>query len=146
MGIIGWVTTNWIDLLQTAGIVASLLFTAYTIGEDARQRKIENLFALTTAHREIWSNLYEYPHLAKVLDPNAISSSASEELFVNFLILQLAAAFRARKLGMYFHESGLRLDVQEVFSLPIPKAVWEKARVYQEPDFVDFVESCLESE
>jgi len=140
------VTIHWVDLLQSFGIIGSFLFTAYTVRDDARQRKIENLFALTTAHRDIWSKLYEYPHLAKVLDPEAISSSAGEELFVNFLILQLAAAFRARKLGMYFHEAGLRLDVRELFSLPVPKAVWAKSKVYQDRDFVEFVESCLKGQ
>jgi hypothetical protein len=144
MGFAAWTRIDWVSLLQSAGIVASFLFTAHTVREDSRQRKIENLFSLNAGHREIWSKLYEYPHLGEVLDPLAIPSSAGEELFVNFLILQLAASFRARKLGMYFNEDGLRLDVREFFSLPVPNAVWQTAKVYQEKDFVDFVQSCLE--
>jgi hypothetical protein len=37
----------------------------------------------------------------------------------------------------------LRRDVAQFFSLPIPRAVWEKTKVTQNDDFVAFVESCL---
>lgn len=88
---------------------------------------------------------YRDPHLVRVLQhAEAKYVSGDEEMFVNFLILHLAASFRARKLGMNLEEEGLRLDIQEFFSLPIPKAVWEKSKVYQERDFAKFVESILD--
>jgi hypothetical protein len=148
MGFAGWTAIHWIDLLQSTGILAGLLFTAYNIRSDSRDRKIHSVFALTEAHRDIWSKVYEHPNLASVLRPevNAESFSVSneQELFVHLLILHLAASYQARKLGMYFQEDGLRLDIREFFSLPIPKAVWEKSKVYQDHDFVKFVESCVD--
>ena len=146
MGIIGWTAIHGIDLLQSIGILAGLLFTGYNIRADSRERKVQSVFALTAAHREIWSKVYEHPHLMRVLrhaEAEPIPVSADEEMFVHLLILHLAASYLARKLGMYFQEDGLRLDIREFFSLPVPKAVWEKSKVYQDDDFVRFVESCM---
>lgn len=75
---------------------------------------------MTAAHRDIWSKVYEHPRLARVLQhveakPDSISSD--EEMFVTFLILHLAASYRARKFGMILQEEGLRLDMQEFFAL-----------------------------
>ena len=146
MEIAAWMGSNWLDILQSIGIVAGLLFTAYNVRADSRDRKIQSLFTITGAHREIWSMLYEHPHLVRVLrhaEAGPISASDDEASFVNLLILHLASSYRARKLGLYFQEGGLRTDIKEFFSLPIPKAVWEKSKQFQDRDFVEFVESCI---
>ena len=136
----------WIDLLQSVGIVAGLLFTGYNIRADSRERKVQSVFALTAAHREIWSKLYEHPHLTRVLrnaEAKDVTVTDDEELFVHLLILHLASSYIARKFGMNVQEDGLELDIKELFSLPVPKAVWEKSKKYQDKDFVQFVESCM---
>jgi len=141
-----WTEVHWLDILQSIGILAGLLFTAHNLRADSRERKIQSLFALTAAHRDIWSKVYEHPHLMRVLrhaEAEPISVTDDEEMFVNLLILHLAASYRARKLGLYFQEEGLRMDVKEFFSLPIPKLIWQKARVYQDRDFAAFVDSCM---
>jgi hypothetical protein len=38
---------------------------------------------------------------------------------------------------------GLQKDIRDFFMLPIPKAVWEKIKPFQDGDFIVFVESCL---
>jgi hypothetical protein len=142
-----WAGIHWVDLLQSASIIVGLLYTAYTVRVDLRERKIHSLLAVTAAHRDIWSKLYEHPHLAKVLqtetgaEPPTVSKE--EELFVRLLILHLAASYRARKLWLFVEKEGFEFDVREFFSLPIPKLVWQKTRVYQERDFVAFVESSM---
>jgi hypothetical protein len=69
----------------------------------------------------------------------------SERLFVRFLILHLATSFEARKRRMYFAEEGLKRDMREFFSLPIPRAIWSGVRVYQQQDFVHFVDEAVSS-
>src|SRR5882757_1776385 len=104
-----WATVHWLDILQSIGILAGLLFTAHNLRADSRERKIQSLFTLTAAHREIWSKVYEHPHLMRVLrqaEATPISTTEDEEMFVNLLILHLAASYRARKLGLYFQEEG----------------------------------------
>lgn len=147
MGFMEWAAIHWLDFLQSVGILSGLLFTAYNIRADARERKIQSVFALTEAHRDIWSKVYEHPNLAQVLRSEGESAAGNvsneEELFVHMLILHLSASHLARKFGMYLQEEGLRLDIKQFFSLPVPKTVWEKSKVYQDRDFVEFVESCL---
>ena len=145
MGIADWASLHWIDLLQSVGIIGGLLFTAWSFREDSNNRKVQNVFALTAAHRDIWSNLYNHPHLARVLEetPDMTELSDEEELFVHSLILHLEASFLARKFGMNLHEEGLRRDIKEFFSLPIPRAVWHKSKAYQNSEFVEFVETAF---
>ena len=143
-----WLWQNGFMLLQSASIVASLLFTAFTIRSDAREKRIENLFRLTSAHREIWNMLYDRPHLKRVLEQDLPAGSAStptleERLFVRSLILHLAASFRARTYGLYFHEYALSTDIRQFFTKPIPRAIWEAVRQYQEPNFIQFIDGKL---
>lgn len=37
---------------------------------------------------------------------------------------------------------GLRRDVAQFLSLPIPKAIWEKTKVLQNDALVKFIEEC----
>jgi hypothetical protein len=54
----------------------------------------------------------------------------------------LSGAYQAMKNGLVIKQDDLRRDVSGFFSLPIPKAVWEKTKVMQNDDFVEFVEKC----
>ena len=67
MEILGWMGAHGLDFLQTASILVGFFTAAYTIRTNTKERKIGNLFALTTAHREIWSRLYERNELSRVL-------------------------------------------------------------------------------
>ena len=148
MGILGWLAAHWLDLLQAASIVVGFFTVAHTIRQNTRERKIGNLFALTTAHREIWSQLYERKELSRVL---AVSvnlrqqpTTVEEELFVHTLILHLRTAFKARTLGMQFDDDGVAADIRQFFNRSIPRDVWERSKVFQDKNFVAFVEGCIE--
>jgi hypothetical protein len=141
---LSWIAEHWFDLLQTVGIVGGLLFTARTTLQDERSRKIANLIAIKQQYREIWRELYDRPHLGRVLeehvDLNATPLSAEESLFVKLLMLHLDTVHRATKAGMFVGIQGLQQDVREFLALPIPKAVWEKIKPFQETAFVKFIE------
>jgi hypothetical protein len=145
MGVLPWLAQNWFALLQTASIAVGLFTTAYTIRVDTKERKIQNLLALTSAHREIWSQLYLMPELARVwhedVNVGAEPVTLQERLFVRSLILHLNVSFKARKGGMDFDDEALSSDIRQFFSKPVPRAVWERSKVYLSPDFVQFVES-----
>lgn len=145
MGFFSWIGENWFTLLETVSIVAGLFFTAFSLRIDTKVRHVGNLLTITQQHREIWSEFYKKPELARVLDAKTNPDTAisnEEQLFLKFLILHLNSAFRAMKSGMFLSPEGLRADVREFFVLPIPKRVWEKMEPLQDRDFVTFVESC----
>ena len=147
MGTTAWIVEHWFDLLQTVGIVGSLLLAAYTTRKDERARRIGNSIAINEQYRQIWKELYEHPKLARVLDKKVDLEkepiSAQEELFVTMLVLHLSTSFRAMKHGEFVKLEGLQRDVEDFFSLPIPRAVWKKMAKVQDRNFVGFIESVL---
>ena len=142
-----WLSEHWFDLLQTVGIVASLLLAAYAAWKDDRARRIGNSIAINEQHRQAWKDIYEHPELARVLDMEADAKDISigEEMFVTTLISHLSTVFRAMKHGEFVTLEGLQRDVREFLALPIPKTVWEKVKPFQDEKFVAFVEKCLRS-
>lgn len=137
---------SWLDLLQSVGIVSSLLFGAYSIWREERARQIEHLFAIIGQHREIWKELYQRPELARFLHPKVNLKrspiSVHEEVFVKLLIQQLGGVHQALQVRMFVNVEGLRKDVRAFFAAPIPQAVWEKYRSLQNKEFVRFVEEA----
>ena len=143
----GWIAGNWFDLLQTVAIVTGLFATVHNIRADRRERMVNTQFTIAAGHREIWSRLADDPKLARVLRNDAdISETAitlEEELLVQFLILHLRATFKARRAKMDFADDRVALDARYFFALPIPRAVWERSRAFQDEDFVAFIELAL---
>jgi hypothetical protein len=147
MEVLGWMEIHWFDLLQTASIVVGLFATAQSIRGETRERRIQNLFTLTEAHRDLWTELYDKPELARVLkddvDLRKEPTQRSEELFVHLLILHLGTWFKARNLGSDLDDEAVSADIKQFFSHPIPRAVWQKLKPFQNRDFVAFVDSSI---
>jgi hypothetical protein len=147
MGSLEWVGYNWFSLLQSGGIIGSLLFTGLALRLDAKERHTSHELAVTQAHRELWTNLYKRPVLSRVLDPNADLArrpvTHEEEMFILLLVVHLKTSLEVLKSGRRPKpDDGLHKDIRWFFSLPVPKAVWEQAKARQEAEFVRFVEAC----
>jgi hypothetical protein len=147
MEFLGLVQDNWFLLLQSLGIISGFFFTALALVIDIKVRRIGNLFEVTKQHREIWTALYSRPDLKRVVNASAdITANPitdEEEMFVTFLILHLSSSYRAAKAGVFKLPGELKSDVAAFFALPIPRAVWEKTKSFQDPRLVHFVEECL---
>ncbi len=146
----GWIAENWFNILSAVGIVGSLLFTAISLRSETKTRQVGNLLILTKNYRELWAELFDRPALRRVLDASVDLLSEpitlDESFYINMLIQHLGSAFQAMRSGLTIKPEGLKQDVREFFSLPIPHAIWEKIKVLQNDEFVDFVETCLESD
>ena len=144
-----WASDNWANVLQNVGIIGGLAFTAYSTWKGERARRISNLIAITAQYREIWQELYTTPRLARVLkadvDLNKEPVTGEEEMFVNFLILHLDTVYHAMKAKMFVRVEGLQKDIQDFLSLPIPRATWDKNKIFQNRDFVRFIETCRQA-
>jgi hypothetical protein len=62
------------------------------------------------------------------------------------VIQHLGSAYQAIKSGLTIKPEGMKRDVAWLFSLPIPKAIWEQISLLQNDDFVDFVKECLRNQ
>jgi hypothetical protein len=142
-----WVSGYLFELLQTVGIVGGLLLAAYTTWKDGRARRVTNSISINDQHRRIWKDLYKPQDLARVLKSDADIKkqpvTIGEEMFVTTVIAHLSTVFRAIKDGEFIKVEGLRRDVREFFTLPIPNTVWNSLKFFQDSEFVQFVESCI---
>lgn len=147
MGILSWAAKHWFDLLQSVGIIGSLLFTAFAVRKGEEARKIGNSIAINEQHREIWEQLYAHPELSRVMIKERSlerePATEREELFVNTLIVHLSTAYRAMQRDEFVRLEGLEKDVKTFFALPIPKAVWKRVRPFHDKDFVEFIETLV---
>ena len=138
---------HWFDFLQTLGIVAGFILSAYAIRRDERARQITNTLAVSNRYGQIWQTFYDRPELSRVLQRDVDLKSKPvtdrEWLFVKMLILHLDTVWRAMNAGLFVELEGLKSDVRDFFSLPIPAAVWHIAKPLQNHDFVAFIDSAL---
>src|ERR1700679_1117618 len=140
---------HWFGLIESSCVLIGLLLNAYTIRQDEKARRIGNLISINEQYGHMWRELYDRPTLFRVLrkDVNLHEAPVSDEewLFVKMIILHLDMVRRAIQAGMFVKLEGLESDVRDFISLPIPKAVWEKLKPFQNRDFVIFVESVCQS-
>ena len=127
MAFTDWMSHNWFSLVQTGILFVGLLLIGIALLLEARARRIANLIKLTEQHRDLWERMYWQPELARILDPGADPQdkavSAQEETFVIFIILHLSSTYYAMRSGFFQKPHGLRKDIVNFFSLPIPRAV-----------------------
>jgi hypothetical protein len=146
MALTDWMSHNWFALVQSGVPTAGLLLIGIALLLEARARRVGNLIQLTQQHRDLWERMYSQPELSRILNPNAdlqkMGVTAEEEIFVVFIILHLSSTYYAMRSGFFRRPHGLRKDIERFFSLPIPRTVWEKVKVLQEPPFAKFVEHC----
>ena len=144
-----WLTHNWFALVQTVAVTSGFLLVGIAFLLEARARRVQNLIQLTQQHRELWERMYSQPELTRILDPDAdlakTGVTAEEEMFVVFIILHLSSTYYAIRSGFFQKPHGLRKDIERFFSLPIPRAVWERVKILQDAPFVKFVDQCYPS-
>jgi hypothetical protein len=147
MEIGGWVSQNWFNLFSAIGIIAGLWFTAFSLRSETKTRRIANLLTITANHREIWKEFLNNQKLERVRDPAADTAKQpvtdAERVFVNLVIQHINSVYCAMNDQLVIKVEGLRRDIAQFFSLPIPKSVWEKTKLFQNDDFAKFIESAL---
>jgi hypothetical protein len=141
---IHWLSQHWFEAAQTGGILAGLLFTALSLRDTHTAQKISNLFALTQYHPGLWSELFERPEPRRILSRDVDLAkdpvTEDERLFLTLLILQLNLALEAMRMNAIVPIEGLERDLTELFSKPIPRAVWKEIRSVQNRDLIDLLD------
>jgi hypothetical protein len=141
-----WLIGNWFTVLSAIGIVGSLLFTAISLRSETKTRRVANLLTITANHREIWKQFFDHPELGRVLDPAADLRKQpvthTEEVFVNLVVLHISSVYYAMNDELLIKLEGLRRDIAQFFSSPIPAAIWEKTKPLQNDQLVAFIEAC----
>ena len=141
-----WLVENSFNLFGTF-IGTGLWVAVFTYREDVKTKRVANLLTITASHRDLWKEYLHNEKLARVRDASAniIAHPVTEQehVFVNLVILHTNSVFYANKDRLVIEYEGSRRDISEFFSLPVPRAVWQKAKPLQNHDFVAFIESSL---
>lgn len=142
-----WVGTHGLDLIQSIGIVAGFSLNVVAYRRDDQSRQVENQINLAQSHQELWREQFRDPQLKRILEPEADLDlnpmTFVEKQFVKLLVTHMNSFFYANRYGLTVNVNGAEIDVGQLFSLPIPKRVWEEVKAFQNKDFVEFVDACL---
>lgn len=145
-----WVGDNWFNIAQTAGIIGSLSMAAAASNREARAKETENLLTLSEHHRNLWAVITQRPELERIFQTNmdVLKSPATpvEDVFLNEAIVQFLTGWRIATAGGITTVRELAADVRGFFSLPLPRAVWERTKEFRNQRFVSFVEKALKPE
>ena len=149
MGTWGWLADNSVNLLTALAGIGGLWFAAFSIHEEVKSRRVANLLSITANHREIWTVFLYDGELTRVRDASADiikqPITEAERMFVTIVIAHVNSVFYTMNNQLVVSWDGLRRDVAQFLSLPIPREVWEKIKATQNEDFVAFVEACRKS-
>ena len=142
--VIRWLSQHWLEASQTGGIVGGFVFTALSLRDTRKAQKISNLFTLTHYHRELYRQFFDRPELRRIFRPDADLSqhpvTEDERLFLTLLILHVNLALEAMHMEAITPIEGLARDLAELFSKPIPMAVWRELRPFQNQEVVEMID------
>lgn len=143
---IAWLNGNWFSLVQSLGIIASILLTTTTMRRDRKSRRIGDYLALTSEHRELWGDLNRRRELARVVSPEvdllAEPLSTAEEEFLLLVIVHFHTGWLLARQGSLVDIQVLARDAGAFFRLPLPRLVWNRTRSVRDPLFVAFVDAA----
>ena len=144
---LSWVQNNWSSVVGAVGIIGSLLYTAAYFREDGKNRLVANLLAIDERHRALWSEVKQRPELKRILsesvDLSAQPLTPEEDVSMWQIVQHFETGWRVEKIMKRGELKFLARDAANFFRLPLPRAVWEKTKVFRNPKFVRFVERAM---
>ena len=142
-----WLDENWFSLLESLGIVGSLLFTAITLRKDLQAKRVSEYLTLAGQHRRLWGQLHRRPSLARLLDPDRDIATRpvtpEERLFLELAFVHFHTGWLLAREGSLTPMSVLAADAGHFFRLPVPACVWERMKSVLEREFVIFVDDAV---
>jgi hypothetical protein len=142
-----WTENNWFNLVQTLGIMGSLWMASVAANRDAKARETENLLTLNGQHHQLWSGVLQKTELQRIFradaNPIAMPATVVEREFLNLVFVHFQTGWLVAKSGALISLAELSADMKEFFSLPLPRAAWEKTKQFRNPRFVQFIEKAF---
>ncbi len=143
---IAWLSANWFSLVQSAGIIISILLTAAAMRRERRSRRVGDYLALASEHRELWGDLHRRPELARVVasevDLLEQPLSTAEEEFLLLIIVHFHTGWLLACQDSLVSRAVLARDAGAFFRLPLASEVWKRTQAARDPAFVEFINSA----
>jgi hypothetical protein len=71
--------------------------------------------------------------------------TVAEEEYLNMVIVHYVTGWQMAKVKSVLTPDALAADARAFFSLPLPRAVWEKTKDFRDKRFVRFVERAMKA-
>lgn len=137
---------NWVDIIQSTGILFGLYFSIASLRRDTKERKLQNYLTITQYHREVWSLTFENPEVRRVFIRNhdAILEplSDNERQFLTLIFTHISCSFEMERLGSIVKIERLREDIKSLLEFPLVCAFWDNVKEFHNSRFVEYIESC----
>jgi len=145
--LVSWFGSHWYSLLESLGIIGSLIFTGLTVRRDLAARRVTEHLTLAGQHRRLWGQLHRRRGLERVLESNRDLDkepiTREEQLFLELAFVHFHTGWLiCRDNDSLTPVRVLALDARHFFTLPAPSAVWAGVRQSYQPEFVAFVEEA----
>lgn len=139
--------SDWFEfifqLIQSLGIIITLVITIVNLLKNNKYLKSSNSLMITQNHGEIWINILNNDDLKRVFDKNAdiVSTPVTEKehYFTNMIFLHMSSCLKMCNSKSCFQIEGMKNDIKDILSYPIPNFVWTSVYKYHDKEFVDFV-------
>lgn len=146
--LISWFSSHWHFLVESLGIIGSLIFTGVTVRRDLEARRVTEHLTLSGQHRRLWGQLHRRRGLNRVLeaDRDLVQEPVTreEQLFLELAFVHFHTGWLiCREDGSLTPVRVLALDAGHFFTLPAPSAVWAMARQSYQPEFVTFIAEAV---
>ena len=134
-------------ILRLAFFTIGTILAIITLRKNTKSTQIGNLLSITQSHRDIWSKALEDEDLTAILsgDFDISDITRKQRMFINFIILHFASSFEAQKRGALIKAEQLRMDANSFFNLPAPNYIWKHQQKFQNSQFRNFVNDCIEN-
>lgn len=143
-----WAEQNWFPLVQTLGILGSLIATYIALIRDRKAWKLGNYLTLAGHHRDLWRDAHSNPALDRILtteaDLIAKPITPQEQEFLNLVIVHFHTGWIVAREKVYLPLELLAADAKAFFQLPLPREVWKRNRTFQDPQFARFIEKAAQ--
>lgn len=139
---------HWVDLVQFLFIIGGWAISIIFFHSERRSRKLNTLLTLRKNRNHLWEPIFTHPELKRIrhkeVDLIAKPITARERQLVQQSITHLHSVFEAIQAGHLPSPPELERDIQQFFALPIPKAVWEEVREFQDEGLKKYIEQLAE--
>jgi hypothetical protein len=146
---VSWFGSHWHSLLESLGIIGSLLFTGIAVRRDLESRRASEQLTLAAQHRRLWGQLHRRRGLKHVLEPDRDLErepvTREEQLFLELAFVHFHTGWLiCREDGALTPVRVLALDAGHFFNLPAPSAVWATVSQSYQPEFAAFIAEAIE--
>lgn len=137
-----------LDIIQTAGIIVSLILSIVAAVISNNSNQIHNTLVINESHRQLWQEGLGSGEISRVLlesvDLKTEPITDYEFRFVSLVLLHSSISFKANTSKSCVTIEEMDKDIKNFLAKPIPRAVWDKVNIYHNKKFVEYVRKLLE--